>query len=83
MQYRTDQKFLRVVNFVDFAVSLQNAKIITTKMTGQLVMWLLIMPAIHKIYFLEYKNLNKSVKFIAHKIFALYGITSFFLKSKD
>ena len=33
-------KFLRAVNFMDFAVSLQNTKIISAKMNRQLVIWL-------------------------------------------
>ena len=33
-------KILMAVNFMGFAVFLQNAKIITMKMNGQLVMWL-------------------------------------------
>ena len=33
-------KFLRAVNFTDFAVSLQNVKIISAKMNRLLVTWL-------------------------------------------
>ena len=34
------RKILRAINFTGFAVSLQNAKIITVKINGQLVTWL-------------------------------------------
>ena len=43
-------------------------------MNERLVTWLLIMPAIREIYFLLNQKFNKPVKFIAHEIFALYGI---------
>ena len=46
-------KFLRAVNFVDFAVFLQHAKIITVKMNGRLVTWLKIMLAIYEIKILS------------------------------
>ena len=32
--------FESYINFMDFTVSLQNAKIVSAKMNGQLVMWL-------------------------------------------
>ena len=66
-------KFSRAINFADFAVSLQNTKIISTKMNRQLVTWLNY-ACNPRILLSTNQNFNKSAKFIAHEIFELYDI---------
>ena len=53
------RKFSRVVNFTNFTVSLQNAKIITVKINRRLVTWIIVMLAIReKNFFCEIKILT-------------------------
>ena len=66
-------KIFKGYKFRGFTVSLQNTKIISTKMNRQLVTWLNY-ACNPRILLSTNQNFNKSAKFIAHEIFELYGI---------